>query len=123
QPRAGSDLHREPRGGVAAAVMGKNIRLRAFLFLVIASACGRDVSVTLVDSREPRPGLTPPRVEWGVAVRRGGGRPDTIPKIRVKFAPVVRGDSVVGVSTQDGYANATFAYNVRRHTLKRSILP
>ncbi len=101
--------------------MGKNIRFLAVL--IIASACGRDVSVTLVDSREPRPGLMPPRVEWRVAVRRGGGRPDTIPKIRVKFAPVVRGDSVVGVSTQDGYANATFAYNVRRHTLKRSILP
>jgi hypothetical protein len=103
--------------------MGKNIGLLAFLFLVIASACGRDVSVTLVDSHEPRPGLVPPRVEWRVAVRRGGGRPDTIPKIRVKFAPAVQGDSVVGVSTQDGYANAAFAYNARSHTLKRSILP
>ena len=91
--------------------------------LVVGTGCGRDVSVTLVDRREPRPGLVPERVEWRVVVRRGGGPPDTIPKIRVKFAPAVRGDSVVGVSTQDGYANATFAYNFRTHTLKRSILP
>jgi len=101
--------------------MGMNVRLLAVL--LVASACGRDVSVTLVDRREPRPGLVPPRVEWRVAVRRGSGRPDTIPKIRVKFAPAVRGDSVVGVSTQDGYSNATFSYNIPRRTLKRSILP
>lgn len=91
--------------------------------LALGIGCGRDVSVTLVDRREPRPGLTPERVEWSVVVRRGNGPPDTIPKIRVKFAPAIRGDSIVGVSTQDGLPNAAFAYNVRSHTLKRSILP
>lgn len=91
--------------------------------LGIAAGCGRDVSVTLVDRREPRPGTWPERVEWRVVVRRGGGPPDTIPTIRVKFAPALRGDSVVGVSTQDGVANAAFAYNIRTHRLKRSILP
>lgn len=99
--------------------------LRLLAVLVIVTGCERDLSVTLVDRREPRPGLTPERVEWRVVVRRGDGPPDTIPKIRVKFAPAVRGggDSIVGVSTQDGVANAAFAYNVRSHTLKRSILP
>ena len=95
--------------------------------LIIGTGCEPDLSVTLVDRREPRPGLVPERVEWRVMVRRGNGPPDTIPKVRVKFAPAVRGggggDSIVGVSTQDGYANAAFAYDVRRHTLKRSILP
>jgi len=108
---------------VAAAVRGTTLRLLAVL--VIVTGCERDLSVTLVDRREPRPGLTPERVEWRVVVRRGDGPPDTIPTIRVKFAPAVRGggDSIVGVSTQDGVANAAFAYNVRSHTLKRSILP
>ena len=93
--------------------------------LVIWTGCERDLSVTLVDRREPRPGLLPERVEWSVVVRRGNGPPDTIPKVRVKFAPAVRGggDSIVGVSTQDGYANGAFAYDVRSHTLKRSFLP
>ena len=93
--------------------------------LIIGTGCERDLSVTLVDRREPRPGLVPERVEWRVVVRRGNGPPDTIPRVRVKFAPAVRGggDSIVGVSTHDGIANATFAYDVRRHTLKRSILP
>ncbi len=91
--------------------------------LVSGTGCGRDVSVTLVDRREPRPGLVPERVEWRVVVRRGNGPPDTIPKIRVKFAPALRGDTVVGVSTQEGYANGAFAYNARSHTLKRSVLP
>jgi hypothetical protein len=91
--------------------------------LIIGTGCERELSVTLVDRREPRPGLVPERVEWRVVVRRGDSPPDTIPKVRVKFAPTVRRDSIVGVSTQDGYANATFAYNVRRHTFKRSILP
>ena len=101
--------------------MGTTFGLLAVLSLV--TGCERDPSVTLVDRREPRPGLVPERVEWRVVVRRGDGLPDTIPKIRVKFAPAVRGDSVVGVSTQDGLANAAFAYNVRTHALKRSILP
>lgn len=92
--------------------------------LVIGTGCERhDLFIVLVDRREPRPGLVPERVEWRVVVRRGDGPPDTIPKVRVKFAPALRGDSIVGVSTQDGYANAAFAYNVRSHTLKRSILP
>jgi hypothetical protein len=41
----------------------------------------------------------------------------------VKFAPAVRDDSIVGVSTQDGYANALFAYDFRHRKLKRSMLP
>lgn len=101
----------------------KGQSLMVLAALVIATGCRRDLTVTLVERREPRPGLVPELVEWRVVVRRGNGPPDTIPKIHVKFAPAIRGDSVVGVSTQDGYANAGFAYNVRSHTLKRSILP
>ena len=42
--------------------------------LVIVTGCQRDLSVELVDRREPRPGLVPERVEWRVVVRRGADR-------------------------------------------------
>lgn len=94
------------------------VGLVSFAVVLVTGGCGRRVSLELVDGRPTRA----QRTEWAVVVHRSRSS-DTIPKVRVIYSPVVLGDSVVGVRSQDGWGAVAFTYNIETRAIKWSPLP